>query len=102
MLRKQVLDVLSGLDAAFDKKQEAEIKLIWPKVSREWLDSLRQAGQKMSIKAQEDPKVQGNTATVLCTLHTTLSSKGPRDQNAILSLTYSSGRWFIANLKVVQ
>jgi hypothetical protein len=100
LLRKQVLDVLNSLDLAFEKKQEAQIKAIWPKTNREWLDSLRQAGQKISVKAQEDPQVQGDTATVRCTLHTALPR--PKDQNAILSLRYGGGRWLIDGLNVVQ
>jgi hypothetical protein len=102
MLRNQVLDVLNSLDAAFDKKNEGQIRAIWPKVSRAWLDSLRQPGQKMSIKAQGSPLLQGPAATVPCTLHTELTGpKGPKDQNAILSLSYGGGRWLIVNLQVV-
>jgi hypothetical protein len=100
VLQDQVRDVLNGLNAAFDKKQEGQIKQIWPKVSREWLDSLRRPDQKMSLKAQADPQVQGDSATVRCTLHTTQPS--PKDQNATLSLHYAGGRWQIADLKVTQ
>lgn len=102
LLRNQVLDVLNSLDAAFDKKQESQIKQVWPKVSREWLDSLRRPGQKMSLKAQGSPELQGATATVRCTLHTELVGiNGPKDQNAILTLNYGGGRWLIVGLKVI-
>ena len=74
MFRTQILDVLTSLDAAFAKKQEAEVKRLWPDKTKNKgiLDSLKLAGQKISFKPLEDPKLQGDTATVLCTLHTEL------------------------------
>jgi hypothetical protein len=46
----------------------------------------------------------GSTGQItLCTLRTTLTtqSKGPRTQNGVLSFNYGSGRWLVADLKVV-
>jgi hypothetical protein len=102
VLKSQVLDVLNSLDQAFQKKQNNQIKAVWPKVSRAFLESLGQAQQQISVKAQEDPKpLQNYTgATVLCTLHTALPS--PKDQNAILTLHYGGGRWIIDSLQVTQ
>ena len=100
MLRKQVLDVLNSFDSMLEKKQEAQIRALWRNPSRGFLDSLKNPGQKISVKAQEDPQVQGDTAAVRCTVHTTQPS--PKDQNAIVSLHYAGGRWQIDDLKVVQ
>jgi serine/threonine-protein kinase len=101
LLRKQVLDVLNSLDLAFEKKQEAQVKAIWPgKTNRQLLESLKLPGQKISLKALEDAKLQGDTATVLCNLSTALPR--PRNQNATLVLHYGGGRWIIEDLKVGQ
>jgi hypothetical protein len=102
VLRKQILDVLTSLNVAFAKKQETEVKQLWPdKTSRgRILESLRLPGQEMSLEALEEPKLQGDTANVRCTLHTKLPR--PRDQIAILSLHYGGGRWVLAYLNVIQ
>jgi hypothetical protein len=102
LLRKQVLDALNTLDQAFERKQEAEVKKIWPRTPKLYLESLKTAGQRISLKPLEEPKLQGDTAaTVRCTLHVELNIKD-KDQPAIISLQYGGGRWLIADLKVVQ
>jgi hypothetical protein len=100
--RKQILDVLNSLDIAFARKDEAEVKRLWPgKTNKGFLDSLKLPGQKMSFKSLEEPKLQGDTvATVRCTLHTDLPR--PRDQIGTISLQYGGGRWVIDDLKVIQ
>jgi len=101
LLRKQVLDVLASLDLAFAKKQEAQVKAIWPgKTNRGFLDSLKLPGQTISVRALEDAKLQGDTATVLCNLSTAIPK--PRNQDATLILHYGGGRWIIEDLKVGQ
>jgi len=101
LLRKQVLDLLNSLNLAFEKKQEAQVKAIWPgKTNRGLLDSLKHPGQKISLKALEDAKLQGDTATVLCSLSTALPR--PKNQNATLVLHYGGGRWIIQALQVSE
>jgi len=99
--RKQVLDVLSSLDQALEKKQEAQVKAIWPgKSNRELLESLKVPRQKISLKAVEDAKLQGDAATIRCSLITALPK--PKSQNATLVLHYGGGRWIIEDLQVGQ
>jgi serine/threonine-protein kinase len=102
LLRKQVLDALNTLGQAFERKQEAEVKKIWPRIPKLYLESLKQAGQRISLKPQEAPKLQGDTAaTVRCTLHVQLNIKD-RDQVATVFLQYGGGRWIIDHLTVIQ
>jgi hypothetical protein len=101
LLRKQVLDVMNSLDQALEKKQEAQVKAIWPgKSNRGLLESLKLPGQKISLKATEDAKLQGDAATIQCNLITALPKA--KSQNATLVLHYGGGRWIIEDLRVGQ
>jgi hypothetical protein len=101
VLRRYILDTLNNFNLALAKKQESQLKAIWPKPIQEFLKSLRLPGQKISLQLPpEDIKIQGDNATVRCQVSDTLPK--PRNRAATIELHYIAGRWIIEEFKVGQ
>ena len=99
--KKQVLEVLGMLNTALDKKRDAGVKQIWPSnTNRMTLDSMKIAGQKISLEQTGEVDLKGDLATIRCKLHTTRPAE--RAQGATVVFRYSGGTWTIYDLKVDQ
>ncbi|HJT86555.1 MAG TPA: protein kinase [Bryobacteraceae bacterium] len=98
LLENQALATVKSFNQALQKKQRKQLKALWPGISTEFIESVEQPGQRISLDSAEVTKIEGGIITIRCTLNTTIPR--PKGQNAILVLRQAGDRWTIASLAV--
>jgi serine/threonine protein kinase len=99
---KAILQVLDAFNAAFERKQPRELRLVWPDASKVYLDAMNVSGASFVMTLRLSGKVQitGASAVAPCELVTKSTGRGQSNQTekAVRVLLAKTGdRWLIVD-----
>ena len=99
---KAILQVLDAFNAAFERRQPRELRLVWPDASKVYLDAMNVSGASFVMTLRLSGKVQitGASAVAPCELVTKSTGRGQSNQTekAVRVLLAKTGdRWLIVD-----
>jgi serine/threonine protein kinase len=100
---KGIQSAIERFNAGFQNKRAREVKDIWPSVPSRYTDAMAVSGSTfvMTLRPTGEPKISGDTASILCELTQTTSARGQSisapPKSVTVALRKMSERWIIVD-----